>query len=120
MTAEIWVKFTRPGFHYWPSAEEVRPERKYLGSVHRHLFHVTIMVPVSHDDRDIEFHDLRDYAESVWPKDGQMGSDSCEAIARKYCDRVMSQWPQLNYVTVQVSEDGECGATVTVGNRHVL
>ena len=118
--ATVWITFTRPGFHNWPDARTILPERGYLSSRHRHLFHVKITAPVTHDDRDIEFHDLRDYAESWWPADGEMGSASCEHIAHALAVHVLTRWHNVAWIEVSVSEDGECGATVrTTGESSV-
>lgn len=111
MTATVWCTFTRVGFHSWPTASEALPNRAYLGDRHRHLFHVTVEVPVLHDDRDVEFHELRDTTDAWWPEDGELGSLSCEMIAHQIGAHVLEGW-RLPWVIVAVSEDGECGATV--------
>lgn len=113
MTAQVWCTFRRVGFHNWPSAQDILPNRGYLSSRHRHVFHVLVTVPVLHDDRDVEFHELRDHAESWWPDDGEMGSMSCEVIARHIAEHVNARW-SLPWVNVQVSEDGEAGADVRI------
>jgi hypothetical protein len=57
MTVTVWTTFTAPGFHRWPGASG---QRSYLADLHRHLFHITVHVGVTHTDRDVEFHDLQD------------------------------------------------------------
>jgi len=94
-------------------AAEVLPNRGYLADRHRHLFHVRVEVPVMHDERDVEFHELRDYAEMWWPRDGELGSMSCESIARDIAGHVLQNWP-LPWIQVSVSEDGEAGAVVRI------
>ena len=61
--ATIRVRFSEPGFHCWPQAPE---RRAYLRNPHRHLFYVTVACIVSHDEREIEFHDLLDEARMLW------------------------------------------------------
>jgi hypothetical protein len=107
--AEIFIRFQREGWHYWPGAEG---KREYLGSLHRHMFHVDVITDVMHDDREIEFHDLRDYVWGLWPHDGHFGGSSCEMIARMLADACASHFGRGFSVTV--SEDGEFGAMVSV------
>jgi hypothetical protein len=108
---EVWCTFEKVGFHHWPDAADILPRRAYLSDRHRHLFKMRITVPVLHDDRDIEFHELRDYAEEWWPEGGEMGSMSCEAIAQSLGAHIMDGF-HIPWVEVEVSEDGECGASV--------
>lgn len=109
----VYCTFEKVGFHCWPAAKDILPNRAYLSDRHRHLFKIKITVPVLHDDRDIEFHELRDYAEAWWPENGEMGSMSCEAIAESLCAHVVTEF-DIPWVEAEVSEDGECGATVRI------
>ena len=53
----IIIKFQIPGFHRWIEA----PERYlYLRSLHRHIFFFEIEIPVTDDNREIEFINLKD------------------------------------------------------------
>jgi hypothetical protein len=102
----IFVRFTQPGFHHWP---DPTPERAYLGQRHRHLFHVEVRVQVWHDDREVEFHDLLDFARSQFPG-GELGGQSCETMARALGKEIARRFGRA--VEVTVSEDGEVGAVV--------
>jgi hypothetical protein len=107
----VWAKLTFEGWHSWPDAPE---HRFYLRSSHRHLFHVTVEVPVTHDNRQIEFHDLLDKAKvAVADLPRSLGSMSCEQIAVHIGERVRETMV-VPWVNVVVSEDGEVGASVTV------
>ncbi len=112
--AVIFVRFEQVGFHCWPDAPQ---HRAYLRATHRHLFAVEVTTHVDHDERDIEFHDLRDEAVAVFRSltiDKQdFGSQSCESLARRLATILADRYARA--VTVMVSEDGECGATVEVG-----
>jgi hypothetical protein len=55
----IFVRFEQVGFHFGPDAPS---HRAYLRATHRHLFGIEVTTTVDHDERDIEFHDLRDEA----------------------------------------------------------
>lgn len=115
--ATIKVRFQHPAWHCWPGAPE---HRAYLAALHRHVFHVEVAVPVVHDDRAIEFHDLRDIAIGLFAGQGEarpFGTDlahrSCEMLARHMAEalaRMVGQWCE-----VSVSEDGEFGAVVRAG-----
>lgn len=113
MSRSITVRFAVPGFHSWPEAP---PHRIYLAARHRHLFGISVTMPVRHDDREVEFHDLRDEAEELLQGIAEAGSDfgrqSCEDIARRLAEAIGDLHDRP--VTVTVSEDGECEATVSL------
>ncbi len=116
MSARVWVTRSFVGFHHWPDAPD---GRNYLGKRHRHLFGVRVEVPVRHDDRDVEFHDLSRLVEDTCERMGdggaqggrELGAMSCEAIARLIAQEVVLAF-HCGEATVHVDEDGECGATV--------
>ncbi len=54
---KIVIQTNFPGFHYWKDAPE---EYAYLRNVHRHMFHVRAEMEVTHDNRNIEFIDLKE------------------------------------------------------------
>lgn len=108
MIRQIFVTYTAVGFHYWEGAQG---KRSYLRNKHRHLFHVKIKCPVEHNDRDIEFHDLLDYAKSHFDG-GDMGPMSCEMIAEELAYKLVKHYDRP--FSVEVSEDGECGAHIVL------
>ncbi len=118
----VWAKIKVHGFHHWADAP-IGP-RRYLANDHRHLFTVRVIVHVSHDDRDVEFHDIQaethfalnrsfNRYESSAPAPAaysyDFGSYSCEQIAVKVRDGLPSEW---DVTGVEVTEDDECGALV--------
>jgi hypothetical protein len=101
----VWVTHRFAGYHQWPDAPV---ERAYLRNRHRHLFHVKVTVSVAHDNRDVEFHDLLDSVAAACDfLEQPLGS--CEMIAAALAKNVQAAWPGRR-VSVEVSEDGECGA----------
>ena len=106
--AEVIVRFQVEGFHRWPDAT---PARAYLAQRHRHMFHVEASIDVSHDDREIEFHDLLDFCRVHFPG-GELGSQSCEQMAAGLAHEITRAYPGRR-VMVSVFEDGEVGARVT-------
>lgn len=109
-SATIHIRFSQPGWHFWPGAPK---HRAYLGVEHRHLFNVEVSMAVTHDDREIEFHDVRDVAAAGFAElgtNGHMGGKSCEHMARLLGAKLASTYDRR--VTVTVWEDDEFGATV--------
>lgn len=115
------VRFSIPGMHYWADASG---PRSYLAAPHRHLFLFTVEMDVEHDDREVEFHDLRDVARSMaiaasfGPKPDRLadlrdfGSQSCESIARFVALHLSQRYGVKRRIVVTVSEDGEVDGVV--------
>lgn len=108
----IFARFAVPGLHRWAHASGAR---HYLAHPHRHLFAFEVSVPVMHDDRDIEFHDLQAVARSTFigePAEAGnvlFGEESCEQLALRVAQHVSDHFG-VRYVSVAVAEDGENGA----------
>lgn len=103
------VKFTAEGWHCWPDAPE---RRDYLRARHRHLFYVEVLIEMKHMDREVEYHDLLDAAKAAFPE-GEFGPQACEMLASSLAKDMHQAYPGRR-VEVSVSEDGECGAIVTL------
>lgn len=108
----VTARYTFPALHNWPTAPQ---GRAYLASPHRHLFICDATVEVKHDDRDVEYHDLRaDIQEwtrqfrAATPDLANVGAQSCEHLARSLFDYLALMLP---VVRVSVSEDGEFTST---------
>jgi hypothetical protein len=71
---------------------------------------------VSNDDREVEFHDVRDAAsallDAIQGRGGNFGPRSCEQIARELAGHLAGYYRRE--VMVSVWEDKEFGATVSV------
>jgi hypothetical protein len=72
---------------------------------------------VFHDDREIEFHMFQNWIESLY-SEGVMNVDgkSCEMLAEELLESVLGKYPGRE-ISVEVSEDGECGAIVRRRNE---
>ena len=115
----IWVTFQKEGIHRYPAAA-TDPKLKtgdwldvsFLADPHRHIFHFRVEMEVFHDDRDVEFIQLKRTLER-WFSTSILKLDykSCEMIARETHSQLISQWPSRDYV-VEVSEDGENGCRI--------
>lgn len=119
----IKVKNSFVGFHRYEQAPE---DVQFLRNWHRHNFIVYTTISVNNDDRDIEFfelqnevnhfvrldYDLRNCREAEkWL--GDIVIDSCESLAESIVDYFQFNYPERSYISVEVSEDGECSATVS-------
>jgi hypothetical protein len=94
------------GFHCWPEAPN------YLKNLHRHWFGVTLWLELKHDDRDVEFYDLKERLkgwiefelaqkmESTW---------SCEMIADLLAECAQEDHPG-RALKIEVTEDNLEGA----------
>ena len=109
-TSSIWVTFSKVGFHCYPDAPE---QVAYLRSRHRHIFNFKVTMPVTHANREVEFHMLKTHCESFYADNAlEVDGKSCEMLAKELADKLVVFYARD--VTVEVNEDGECGAIVTV------
>lgn len=84
----------------------------FLGTPHRHIFHFNVGIQVYHNDRDIEFIQLKRWLENLY-KEGTLQLDykSCEMISDDLYEALASRYPNRD-VQISVSEDGENGCTI--------
>jgi hypothetical protein len=104
----ISVRYSFVGYHNWPDAPD---HRRYLRDRHRHKFEVEARIEITHDDREIEFHDFLDYCKANTPG-GDMNNRSCEMIAKDLIRNIQERYHGRK-VSVSVFEDGEVGAICT-------
>lgn len=119
MSRKIWVTFRREGIHCYPAAltEPSLSDVSFLGHPHRHIFHFRVEINTWHDDREIEFILFKRWLESLYADEIlQLNSKSCEMIAVDLANAVCDKY-RGRTVTVDVSEDGENGATVTLADQ---
>ena len=134
--ASVWVTFAFEGIHCYPEAA-THPNLEdvsFLGSPHRHQFKVKLTVPVTHFNRDVEFIQLqRAVVKAFYARVSggrkiqvgdplQLGAMSCEMMAEDVYAAFLVALAKLkgkrnavHPATVEVSEDGENGATVVFG-----
>ncbi len=119
MRAVVWVKFTEERFHRWPEAPE-DGQHGHLRSDHRHLFHVEVAVEVTEANRQVSFESLRAKAQDVFEDVVPLHSElSCESMALLVA-QALSLFTDLDLTCVTVSEDGESGASVLLGDVERL
>lgn len=123
----IWVTFQKEGIHKYPAAADAPNlatgdwlDVSFLGTPHRHIFHFRVEMEVFHDDRDVEFIQLKRILENLYA-DGtlQLNFKSCEMMARELHSSVCSMYPGRDYV-IEVSEDGENGCRIYFPEKENL
>jgi len=102
----IVVKTDFPAIHSWPKCDV--PGVEFLQFPHRHIFFAVIKFEVSHNNRDIEFIDMKKkinlyIKEKYYEKN--LGAKSCEGIAEEIFNRFNAQY-------VSIFEDNENGAEI--------
>ncbi len=105
MKRQIVVTGTFVGFHKWPEAPD---EVSYLRELHRHLFTYKVYFPVSHNDRELEFHIQKEkVAKHIYDIQGSQDvyKWSCETWAETLLSFTAAS-------RVEIWEDGECGSIV--------
>jgi len=116
----IWVTFQRAGFHRYPAASEdpKLSDVSYLGSRHRHLFKFRVEIEIFHNDRELEFHQVLNYCESLY-KDNHLEIDykSVEMLADDLYLQLADKYPERT-MTIEVSEDGECGCRIEYNTQR--
>lgn len=109
ISRSIFVTFQKEGIHRYPGAP-VGVE--FLSSPHRHIFHFRVDVDVFHNDRDIEFILFKRELEALYAgKALQVDFKSCEMLAEDLIRYISSKYAGRKII-VEVSEDGENGATL--------
>lgn len=109
----VWVTFDKVGFHRYPDAPD---EVAYLRDRHRHVFKFRVAIAVHHDDREIEFHMFKNWLLSLYEGDLvalEVDHKSCEMLGQDLMDQILVKYDcSKRRVIIDVSEDGECGATL--------
>jgi len=116
----VWVTFQKEGIHLYPAAA-TDPNLKtggwddvsFLGVPHRHIFHFRVAMEVFHDDRDVEFIQLKRWCERLYAEGTlDLNRKSCEMLSDDLHAKLTERWPGRK-ITIDVSEDGENGSTTS-------
>lgn len=116
----VWVTFQKEGIHAYPAAA-TDPTLKtgdwddvsFLASPHRHIFHFRVTMQVFHDDRDVEFIQLKRWCERLYEAGTlELNSKSCEMLSNDLYAELIARWPG-RWIEIEVSEDGENGSKTT-------
>lgn len=109
----IWVTFQKAGFHKFPEAatHQDLQDVSYLGYVHRHLFKFKVKIEVTHNNREIEFHQFLKFCEGLFENNFSVDFKSVEMIADDLSIEIEKKYGKRK-LFIEVSEDGECGCEV--------
>ena len=121
---KIWVTFRKEGIHKYPAAATDPKlatggwdDVSFLGVPHRHIFHFKVWIEVTHDDRDVEFIQVKRWLERLYSEGSlQLNFKSCEMIARDLNAQIKAKYPG-RHVKIEVSEDGENGCEMDFGRE---
>lgn len=106
----IYVQSQFIALHRWIEAPE---EVSFLRDWHRHVFHVRIDLRVLHNDRELEFFLVqKDLRNVLWQWEALRVEKSCEMFCEEIAKALQKKYPTL--FRVEVSEDGENGAVLSV------
>lgn len=116
MKRYIIVRTNFPGFHFWKDAPV---EVDFLKKTHRHIFHVEVKIPVSHDDRQLEFFIVKKFLNevivSLFPENHfEPMTFSCEIMAEKILEVISDKYGIKKDLSVSVFEDNENGGFVCI------
>ena len=118
MPTSLIINTQFAALHQWNTIPDDHTQH-YLKHPHRHMFHITLRIPVKHHDRDLEFIEIKnmldDWLRATFPNRAlantpSIGSMSCEMLA----DKIKSDFSvySIHPTYVCVMEDGENGAEV--------
>jgi len=115
----IWIKFSKEGMHKYPAAATDpmlatgdEYDVSFLANLHRHVFHFVVMIEVEHSDRAIEFIQFKRWVKNLYKENTlQLDFKSCEMMGEDLIDHISKKYPGRK-ISVEVSEDGENGATL--------
>lgn len=122
-STEIEVKMSSPGLHSWSNIEDQATayndfeDVKYLKYLHRHTFHFTLRFQVSHDDRDLEFIQVRNLVYQLLHQEFYDAEYSCLNFRSRSCEMICKEVLRVLYdyksslathcTRIEVSEDNE-------------
>jgi len=121
---QIFVTFEKEGIHCYPAAKNDPllatggwDDVSFLAEKHRHIFKFKVQIEIFHDDRCLEFIQVKRQCER-WLGDGTLSLDykSCEMMGQDLYKLINAKWPDRN-VTIEISEDGENGAIMQYNNQ---
>ena len=108
-TTEIIVRTQFEGFHCWPEAPD---DVGFLKNPHRHIFCVEAAFFVSHEERELEFFQVKRLIDLYLVANPFPMRSSCESMANKILTHFINDGYPIRYVSV--FEDNENGVKVYI------
>ena len=115
----VYVTFNKEGYHAYPAAltdptlaTGDQYDVSHLGYRHMHYFYFKVWVAVSHNDRDIEFIQLRRWIESLYDTGAlELQNRSCEMMCDELHQIISARFPRTE-IRIDISEDNINGSYV--------
>lgn len=115
----VYVQFNKEGYHRYPEAASDPTlatgdwrDVSHLAYTHMHYFYFKVWVAVSHNNRQIEFIQMRRDIENLYDKGTLiLNNMSCEMISDDLYSRLCQMYPGVE-IRIDVSEDNINGSYV--------
>ncbi len=113
----VYCTFNKEGYHYYPgaganpaTATGDKFDVSHLGFKHMHYFFFKVWVQVHHDNRDIEFIQMRRWIEELYDS-GYLAIDnqSCEQMSDCLQNQLAAKYPNSE-IRIDISEENINGA----------
>ena len=118
---KIWVTFRKEGIHKYPAAATDpnlctagEYDVSFLASPHRHVFTFRVWIDVFHNDRELEFIQVKRFCESLYNGQGavlELDWKSVEMIADDLYVQLAERYPNRS-IWIEVGEDNENGCLI--------
>ena len=113
----VYCSFQKEGYHYFPGAD-TNPiyatgdeyDVGHLGTRHMHYFNFRVWVQVTHENRQIEFIQMRRWIENLY-RQGilELDHQSCEMMSDALCEKLREKYPGME-IRIDISEEGINGS----------
>jgi hypothetical protein len=115
----IFVTFQKEGVHKYPFADKDpnlatkdQYDVSFLGYPHRHIFHFKVWIGITHNNRDLEFIQVKRWIENLYAGSTlDLNHKSCEMMSDDLYGQISAKWPGRD-VWIEVSEDNENGSFI--------
>jgi len=113
----VYCTFQKEGYHYFPGADTnpiYATSDEYdvsaLGTRHMHYFNFRVWVQVTHENRQIEFIQLRRWIENLYRKGIlELDHQSCEMMSDALYEKLADRYPGME-IRIDISEEGINGS----------
>jgi hypothetical protein len=113
----VYCTFQKEAYHLFPGADK-NPlfatgdeyDVSHLASRHMHYFNFKVWVQVMHQNRQIEFIQLRRWIENLYlNKSLELNHQSCEMISDALYEKLIQKYPDMQ-IRIDISEEGINGS----------
>ena len=113
----VYCTFQKEAYHKFPGAD-INPEYatgdeydvSHLGFRHMHYFNFKVWVQVTHENRQIEFIQMRRWIEDLYSKGIlELDNQSCEMMSDALYEKLIDRYPGME-IKIDISEEGINGS----------